>query len=140
MRTLSYHAGMGSFFRQKGEYFINYAFFARSTFPSTWNDHIGGVFTLMDDYWYNSTPTYIQSHFMFESPFLILHKAKPISKYVIKERIYLSNLWSEGKNAYTELGFGMGNNYFNVGVFGSFIGLKMEEIGIKASIEIDSHW
>ena len=140
MRTLSYHTGVGSFFRQKGEYFINYSFFARSNFPSTWDDHIGGVFTLMDDYWYNSTPTYIQSHFMFESPFLILHKAKPISKYVIKERIYLSHLWSEGKNSYTELGFGMGNNYFNVGVFGSFIGLQMNEVGLKASIEIDAHW
>lgn len=140
MRTFSYHAGTGTFLRQKGEYFINYSFFSRSMFPSTWSDHIGGIFTLMDDYWYNSTPTYIQTHIMYESPFLILHKAKSISKYVIKERIYMSHLWAEDKNAYSEIGFGMGNNYFNIGLFSSFIGLQINEIGVKASIEIDSHW
>lgn len=140
MRSFSYHVGTGSFLNQKGEYFINYSFFSRSMFPSTWDDHIGGVFTLMDDYWYNSTPRYFQTHLMYESPFLLLHQAKPISKYVIKERVYLSHLWAEDKNAYSEFGYGMGNNYFNIGVFTSFIGLKINEVGVKASIEIDSHW
>lgn len=140
MRSISYRAGTGFFFRQKGEYFINYAFFARSTFPSTWNDHIGGVFSLMDDYWYNSTSQYFQSHVMFETPFLILHKAKAISKYVIKERIYMSHLWGDTKHAYSEIGFGMGNNYFNIGLFSSFNGLQINEVGLKATIEIDSHW
>lgn len=140
MRTVAYHVGMGEFLRQKGEYFINYTYFSRSMFPSTWEDHIGGKFTLLDDYWYNSSPTYVQAHFMYETPFLLLHHIHPISKYVIKERLYLSNLWAEGKNSYTEVGYGIGNNYFNVGLFSSFIGFKVNEVGIKASIEIDSHW
>lgn len=140
LRTFSYHVGTGSFLRQKGEYFINYSFFSRSMFPSTWDDHIGGVFTLMDDYWYNSTPSYIQTHLMYESPFLLIHHAKPLSKYVIKERVYVSHLWAEDKNAYSEIGYGIGNNYFNFGLFSSFIGPKINEVGVKASIEIDSHW
>lgn len=139
-RILSYHVGGGSFFKQKGEYFINYTYFSRNQFPTTWDDNIGGIFNLLDDYWYNTSPGYIQMHVMFESPFMLLHLAKPISKYVIKERVYASHLWADGKNAYTEYGYGMGNNYFNIGVFAGFIGLKNHEIGIKASIEIDSHW
>ena len=140
VRNLSYRLGSGYFFRQKGEYFINYSFFSRSMFPSTWDDHIGGTFTMLDDYWYNSSPGYVQSHVMYESPFLLLHHARNISKYIIKERIYLSHLWASGKNAYTEMGYGIGNNYFNVGFFTSFVGLKLHEVGVKASIEIDSHW
>lgn len=140
VRSLSYHVGAGSFFRQKGEYFINYSFFSRSMFPTTWDDHIGGTFNLLDDYWYNSSPGYLQSHLMFESPFMILHKARAISKYVIKERVYFSHLWADGKNVYSEFGYGIGNNYFNLGLFGSMIGFKFNEIGVKASIEIDSHW
>lgn len=140
LRTISYHVGAGEFLNQKGEYFINYSFFSRSMFPSTWDDHIGGTFNLLDDYWYNSSPTYIQAHLMYESPFLLLHRASNISKYIIKERIYTSHLWAEGKNAYTELGYGFGNNYFNFGLFTSMIGLKFHEVGVKATIEIDSHW
>ena len=94
----------------------------------------------MDDYWYNSTSQYFQTPVMYETPFLILHKAKAISKYVIKERIYMSHLWGDTKHAYSEIGFGMGNNYFNVGLFTSFNSLQINEIGLKATIEIDSHW
>lgn len=139
-RNLSYNFGFGGFFRQRVEYFINYNYFSRSQYPASWDENIGGVFHLLDDYWYSSSPRYVQSHLMYETPFLLLHLARPISKYVIKERIYLSNLWADGKNAYTEIGYGMGNNYFNVGVFGGWIGLEHQEFGIKATIEIDSHW
>jgi len=139
-RTISYHIGGGSFLKQKGEYFINYSYFSRSMYPSTWDDHIGGVFNLLDDYWYNSSPAYIQAHLMYESPFMLLHFIRPLSKYVIKERIYTSHLWANGKNAYTEIGYGMGNNYFNFGLFSSFIGFEINEVGVKFSVEIDSHW
>lgn len=140
VRSLSWHLGSGGFFRQEGEYFINYDYFSRSQYPSTWEkNELGGVFTLLDDYWYNSSPGYIQTHLMYESPFLLLHQLRPIAKYVIHERIYASHLWASGKNAYTEIGYGMGNNYFNVGLFTGFVGLQFMDIGLKFSIEIDQH-
>lgn len=138
-RSISYHTGAGMFFRQKGEYFINYHYFARSQYPSSWEEKIGGSFSLLNDYWYCSSPGYVQAHIMYESPFLLLNKIPAISKYVIKERIYLSNLFADGKNAYTEFGYGMGNNYFNIGAFGSMIGLKLWDFGVKFTIEIEQH-
>lgn len=139
VRTISYHLGTGKFFRQEGEYFINYRYFSRSQYPSTWDNKIGGVFSLLDDYWYSSSPAYYQSHVMYESPFLLLHAIRPIAKYVIKERIYGSTLVADGKNIYTELGYGMGNNYFNLGVFCGFVGLQFMDAGFKFTIEIDQH-
>lgn len=139
VRSLSYHVGSGMFYKQKGEYFINYNYFSRSQYPDNWETRIGGVFSLLDDYWYSSSPGYMQSHLMYESPFMLLHKIRPIAKYVIKERIYLSQLWADGKNAYTEVGYGMGNNYLNVGVFTGFVGLQFMDVGVKFTIEIDQH-
>lgn len=138
-RILSFHGGAGGFFNQKGEYFINYNFFSRSLIPSAWEERIGGKFNLLDDHWYNSSPAYIQLHVTYESPFLLLHKIGIISKYVIKERIYSSVLWSEGRTSYSELGYGIGNNYFSLGLFSSFAGLEYKEFGVKFLIEIDSH-
>ncbi len=139
IRSLSYHVGGGAFFRLKDENFINYTYFSRSQYPDRWETHIGGVFSLLDDYWYNSSPGYIQSHFMYETPFMLLHHIRPIAKYVIKERLYVSHLWADGKNFYSEFGYGMGNNYFNVGLFCSFTGLQLIDVGVKFAIEIDQH-
>lgn len=139
VRTLSYHIGAGTFMRQSGEYFINYRFFSRSQYPSTWDNRIGGVFSLLDDYWYSSSPAYYQSHVMYESPFMLLHSIRPVAKYVIKERAYGSTLIAHGKNIYTELGYGMGNNYFNLGFFCGFAGLQFMDAGVKFTIEIDQH-
>lgn len=139
-RRLSYHVGIGAFFRQQGEYFVNYRYFSRGQYPESWNDNIGGTFHLLDDYWYSSTPGYLQSHVMYESPFLLLHQVKAVSKYSIKERIYLSALYARNKNSYTEIGYGMGNNYFNIGIFSGFVGLDFMDLGIKATLEIDQHW
>jgi len=138
-RAISYHIGSGAFIRQKGEYFINYHYFAHSQYPSTWGEKIGGSFTLLNDYWYCSSPAYHQAHFMYESPFMLLNKIPAISKYVIKERIYLGHLIADGKNSYSEFGYGMGNNYFNIGVFGSMIGLKLWDMGVKFTFEIEQH-
>ena len=139
-RKLSYHLGTGCFFRQHGEYFVNYRYFSRSQRPDSWSDHIGGTFNLLDDYWYASSPAYLQGHIMYETPFMLLNQVKQLSKYVIRERIYLSQLIAKDKKHYTEIGYGMGNNYFNVGAFCGFAGLKYMDFGFKATIEIDQHW
>ena len=139
-QTFAYHLGFGKFFNQRGEYFINYRYFSRSQYPETWeDDRIGGIFHELDDYWYASSPSYVQAHAMYETPFGIAHFIRPISHYVIKERFYYSALWSEGKSYYNEVGYGIDNNYFNVGVFAGFKGLKYHGIGVKFRVEIGNH-
>lgn len=139
-RNLSWHFGAGGFIKQKEEFFVNYTYFARSQYPSTWDKRAnGGSFVLLDNYWYSSSASYAQAHIMYESPFLFFHRWSSISKYIIKERIYASTLWAQRKNLYGELGYGIGNNYFNVSLFMGFMGDHVVDFGTKFSFELDQH-
>ncbi len=138
-RNLSWHVGVGGFVKQQEEYFVNYSYFSRSQYPSTWDRRAnGGTFALLDDYWYSSSASYAQGHVMYESPFMLFHRS-PFSKYVIKERVYSSLLWAQRKNLYGEFGYGIGNNYFNVSLFVGFMGDHPVDIGAKFSFELDQH-
>lgn len=139
-RSFSWHGGIGGFFKQDEEYFVNYNYFSRSQYPSTWDKRTsGGTFALLDDYWYSSSPSYWQNHIMYETPFLLLHRWKLISRYVIKERLYAGTLWAQGKHPYGEIGYGIGNNYFNVSVYWGFMDHQPFDFGAKFSFEIDQH-
>lgn len=138
LRKLSYHVGGGFFTRQKSVYFANFAFFARRNFPDSWDDGIGGVFQLLDRDWYNAASSYAQAHVMYESPFMLLQLLKRdiATKYVFSERIYLSQLYSPVLPSYTEVGYGIGNHLFNIGLFASFDKARYNSIGVKFAFEL----
>ena len=136
MQSFQYHIGMGFFSNQKSEYFTDFEYFAKRNFPDTWDDGIGGVFNLLDRKFYNASDSYFQTHFMYESPFIILNLIPVLSKGVVTERLYLSHLYNPFIRSYTELGYGIGNNFLNAAVFGSFHKLKFNEIGFKVSLNI----
>lgn len=140
-RVFAYHLGAGTFYRQRGEYFINYRYFSRHMYTSQKvEDKEGGAFQLLDDYWYSSSPNYVQSHLMYATPFGVIHSIPFLSKYAIQERFYLGNLWSKGKKGmYTEAGYGFSNNYFSVGLFVGFNKYKFYSTGVKFNIEIGEH-
>lgn len=140
-RVFAYHVGAGSFYRQRGEYFINYRYFSRQMYTSQKvEDRLGGAFQLLDDYWYSSSPSYFQSHIMYATPFGVMHLVPRLSQYAIQERFYLGNLWSTGKKGmYSEVGYGFSNNYFSIGVFAGFNKYKYYSAGVKFSIEIEDH-
>lgn len=141
-RHIAYRLGTGAFFHQDGEYFINYHYFKRNFYPTTWLDNkIGGTFQLLDEHWFSSSPSYMRAHLMFETPYGLIHKTfKSLSKYVIKERTYLSLLSAEGKKFYSELGYGFANNYFNIGVFIGFRDTDIYKVGAKVRIELGDHF
>ncbi|MGV8962787.1 MAG: DUF5686 family protein [Candidatus Saccharimonadaceae bacterium] len=136
MQSFQYHIGLGFFSNQKSEYFNDFAYFAKRNFPETWDDGIGGVFNLLDRQFYNASDSYIQTHFMYESPFIVLNLVPAISKGVVTERLYLSHLYNPYIRSYTELGYGIGNRYLNAAIFGSFHKLKFNEVGFKISLSI----
>lgn len=136
MQSFQYHIGMGFFSNQKSEYFTDFEYFAKRNFPETWDDGIGGVFNLLDRKFYNASDSYIQTHFMYESPFIILNLVPVLSKGVVTERLYLSHLYNPYIRSYTELGYGIGNNFLNAAFFGSFHKLKFHEVGFKISLNI----
>lgn len=140
-RHISYRFGAGAFMNQKGEYFINYHYFTRRFYPTNWQDNrVGGIFQLLDEYWFSSSPSYVRGHVMYETPYGLIHRTmRSLSKYVIKERAYMSILGAEGKNSYTEFGYAFANNYINLGLFVGLKGSDFYKVGAKIRIELEKH-
>lgn len=144
-QRLNYHVSGGTYMHQKSTYFADFKYFARRNFPDTWDDQIGGIFILLDREWFNASDKYVQTHVMYENPFLLLRLLKinstkrfmqVASRYIMSERLYLSQLWTPVLPCYTELGYGIGNHIFNIGFF---IGLdrgKYDGFGCKFAFEL----
>lgn len=136
MRDLYLRFGWGAFTNQKDIYFVDFANFTRSNLPVGWNDEIGGVFQLLDGRWYNSSRKYLRAHLTYESPFLILRHLLKYTQHVLNERFYLNALVVPHLNPYVEVGYGIGTNIFDFGVFCSFANWKYQEIGCKFTFEL----
>ncbi len=137
LSSFQYYAGLGGFTNSQSRYFVDFTKFTRRNFPESWDDKIGGVFHLLDDYWYYSSDAYVQAHVMYESPFIFLRLFKNASRYVLSERVYASQLYlPKIMPSYTELGYGIGNFIFNVGVFVNFQHLEFQRVGFKFAFEL----
>ena len=136
LRSFQYYVGAGTFTKTKSVYFADFKKFQRHNFPQSWNDPIGGVFHLLKGEWYNASNSYAQAFFMYESPFSFLKLFRGITKDIITERIYLSQLYTPMLPCYTEIGFGVGNFIGNAGAFISLKQGMFESFGIKAVFEL----
>lgn len=136
MRDLYLRFGWGAFTNQKEMYFVDFANLRRSNLPVGWNDEIGGVFQLLDGRWYNSSRKYVRGHLTYEAPFLMLRHLMKYTQHVLNERLYLNALVVPHLNPYLEVGYGIGTNIFDFGVFGSFANWKFQEIGCKFTFEL----
>ena len=135
MHSLQYHLGAGMFINQKTEYFADFVYFSKHNFPENWDDGLGGVFNLLSRNLYNASDSYIQGHLMFETPFLLLKNIPFVSDFADKERVYLSQLYTPQIVSYTEIGYGIGNRYFNAGFFSSFHKTNFRHLGVRAAFE-----
>ncbi|RHJ92532.1 DUF5686 family protein [Parabacteroides bouchesdurhonensis] len=138
LRKLNYHISGGFYTRAKSTYFADFEYFTRHNFPDSWNDKIGGVFNLLKSEWYNASDKYVQAHFMYQSPFILfqLLENKEASKHIFSERFYLSQLWTPILPSYTEVGYGLGNNIFNIGIFLGFDRWEYQSVGFKFAFEL----
>jgi hypothetical protein len=137
LRKLNYHISSGMYARQKSTYFADFRYFTRRNFPDSWDDQIGGIFNVLEKDWFNASDKYAQVHFMFQSPFIFLQfYKKQASKYVFFERLYLSQLWTPELPFFTEIGYGIGNHIFNVGIFAGFEKHRYQNFGVKFAFEL----
>ncbi len=136
MSSFQYYVGAGRFTKANSEYFADFEFFARYYYPKSWKDPIGGVFHLLDRNWYNASTEYIQGHFMYESLFSLLKIFPGLSKEILNERIYLSQLYMPMRPCYTELGYSIGNYIGNLGFFVSLNKGKYESFGVRAAFDL----
>ncbi|MDR2683693.1 MAG: DUF5686 family protein [Dysgonamonadaceae bacterium] len=136
MNSFQYYAGTGFFTNTQSVYFADFKNFQNHNFPQSWEDPIGGVFHLLDGNWYNASDFYVQAHFMYETPFILLKLFKGTIQDIFTERIYLSQLYTPILPCYTEIGVGIGNFIINAGAFVSFKRGKFQSFGTKITFEL----
>jgi hypothetical protein len=73
---------------------------------------------------------------MYEFPSVVLRWFRGVSKDILKERIYVSQLYTPVRPFYTEVGYGVGNFIGNAGFFVSLRHLKYEAVGVKFAFEL----
>lgn len=136
MSSFQYYIGAGKFVRTHSLYFADFNLFQKRNFPQSWDDPIGGVFHLLNGEWYSASRTYAQAHFMYEFPYTVFRLFRGITKDLLKERIYISQLYTPTLPSYTELGYGIGNFIGNAGVFVSFHRGEYKSIGAKFTFDL----
>ena len=136
MRSFQYYIGGGTFTNTKSFYFADFSLFQKRNFPESWDNPLGGVFHLLPGKWYNASESYVQAHFMYESPFVIFQLFRGITQDILKERFYVSQLYTPELPCYTELGYGVGNYLGNIGIFTSIVKGKFNRFGVKFAFEL----
>ena len=134
--SFQYYIGTGKFLKTNSLYFADFNLFQKSNLPKSWDDPIGGIFQLLRGEWYNASRSYIQAHFMYEYPYTLLRLFRNVTKDILSERIYVSQLYTPILPCYTEIGYGVGNFIGNAGVFVSLVKGKYESAGIKFTLEL----
>ncbi|MDL2241505.1 DUF5686 family protein [Bacteroidales bacterium OttesenSCG-928-L03] len=134
--SFQYYVGSGKFINDESFFFSTFTHFQRRNFPESWSEPMGGVFQLLKNEYYFAANSYVQGHFMYESPFVLLKLFRRVSRDILTERFYLSQLYTPALPCYTEIGYGFGNYIGNIGFFASFIRGQYHDFGIKASFEL----
>lgn len=131
--SLFWTIGGGMFTNKEEVSFVNYRNFSRGVMIYNWNDERSGVFQLLNDKYYYDSTHYLRMHLTLESPTILLGNVS--TRYLYSERLYFSNLFTEGLAPYIELGYVFSTIYFDVNIFGSY--LKQE--GFKQGVKFTLH-
>lgn len=129
-------AGGGGFFHTDDVYFADYAFLRENNLPVERSDELGGVFQLLDSEWYNAAKKYFRLHATYESPFFVVQRLFPKARLVENERLYANLLVMSHLTPYSELGYGIGTPYVDVGFFVSAKNFKFHSVGYKITVSL----
>lgn len=140
LRSYSVRLGGGLYTNKSTDYFVDFTNFRDNYLPGDWEDDWTGQFQLLNSEWYNASQYYLRANVSYESPLLLLTWLPFVGKYIETERLYASALQIEHTRPYIELGYGLTNRYFSIGLFGSFLNGKLNEFGSKFTFELFRKW
>ena len=129
MHKISWRLGGGKFTNKSNLEFVEYHNFRKYYLPESWEDELGGRFTLLDSHWFNESLYYLRGHIIYESPLLLLGQIG--TTWVQRERLYGSALHTDIFSNYFEFGYGFSTHIFDLGFYVSFMNGKYNEIGVK---------
>jgi hypothetical protein len=123
--------------RNKPTYFSEFNHFATQPLTIGVKD-FSSTFQLLDYYKYSTNDRFIEGHLNYSTPFLLLKRLPLIRDRVWTEKLMVNYLSTPVLKNYTEIGYGIGNELYNIGVFGSFRNLNSDRFGVKVSLKIYS--
>ena len=140
LRGYNIRVGGGFYTNKSSNYFVDFSNFQENYLPNGWDDDWTGNFQLLNSQWYNASKYYIRANTSYESPLLLVTRLPLIGKYIETERIYVSALQIEHIKPYFEIGYGITNRYFSIGLFCSIINGSFNEFGSKFTFELFRKW
>ena len=136
MHTLTYRAGLGIAFDYNYLYFAQFKNLRNNHLPHGWNDDIGGTFNLLSSVKYNEIDKYLRANVQYDAPLLLVPTLLKRVKFITKERLYCNLLLVDTMSPYVEMGYGIGTNIFNMGIFWGGEVDKWDRIGVKFTFEL----
>lgn len=140
LRKLNIRMGSGFYTHKDSNHFVDYTNFRDNNLPEGWDDDWTGNFQLLSSRWYNESEYYVRTNLSYETPLLCASWLPFFGHYIEKERIYLSALSIEHTRPYFELGYGLTNRFFSIGLFSSFLNGQFDDFECKFTFELFRRW
>lgn len=132
--------GGGFYTHRQKNYFLDFANFHENNLPVDYDDDWNGDFQLLSSRHYNDSRFYVRGNIGYESPILALAWIPYIGRFVERENIYLNTILLQDRKLYSELGYAFTTRYLSFGLFTSFWGTNIEEVGAKFTFQLFRRW
>ncbi|WP_027470202.1 DUF5686 family protein [Saccharicrinis fermentans] len=139
MYHLTYDMSAGYFFDHSSMHFSHFKHFNTSEIPvsfKSWERN----FNLLNDYEYSTNEWYLEGHFSYSTPYLLIKNIPFLQDKLWNENIYLSHLTQADFRNYNEVGYGISQLFLvaNIGVFAGFEEMQFERWGFRLSFNLGS--
>lgn len=135
LSKLTYTAEVGTFLKPNKLYFNDFKHFTtQKSFLGTTDFY--PVFQLSGYYKYSTNTGYLEAHLTYEDPFLLLKFLPIIRNRLWNEKLFFNYNYTPEYQHYAEIGYGIGNPIFEVGLFAGFANEVFKSVGIKLALVI----
>lgn len=122
----------GGFFNKKGVTFQDFRHFNSQPFPVLLNNYQDPF--MLTRFYELSTPNfYIEGHFKYTNPYLLLKLLPGISNTLMRENLSFSYLYTNHTGSYTELGYSVSEILLigEIGLYSGFRNVTYNSTGVK---------
>lgn len=133
--SIAYTVGGGYFINDKSVFFDSFSHF--STQPLVVG--VKEFFPVMQSanyYRYSTAAGFAEAHFVYQTPFLLLKRLPLIRNRMWDESLLFNYIYTPDYRNSFEFGYGIGNYFYNVGVFAGFEDSKFSTISLRVSLSV----
>lgn len=133
--NISYSMHAGYFLNRKHLYFDGFKHFSSQPLV-TGIKSFYPVIQMGDYYRYSTDRYYLDGHFEFRTPHLLLKKLPLIRSRLWEECLLLNYIYTPQFRNSIEIGYGIGNYFYNIGFFAGFEQGRFRASGLRLSITV----